>query len=86
MRFYSLWSLLVVARILPYYILLAAVAVSVFLSDRKVLGQVDYCLIFYVYRFSLFLQEISDGCRRFRKYCIHWLTEGNFWWELPQAR
>ena len=54
-----LMALLVVARILPYYILLAAVAVSVFLSDRKVLGQVDYCLIFTFIAFFIFTGNIG---------------------------
>lgn len=41
------------------YILLAAVAVSVFLSDRKVLGQVDYCLIFTFIAFFIFTGNIG---------------------------
>ena len=40
-------------------ILLAAVAVSVFLSDRKVLGQVDYCLIFTFIAFFIFTGNIG---------------------------
>ena len=54
-----LMALLVVARILPYYILLAAVVVSVFLSDRKVLWQVDYCLIFTFIAFFIFTGNIG---------------------------
>lgn len=41
------------------YILLAVVAVSVFLSDRKVLGQVDYCLIFTFIAFFIFTGNIG---------------------------
>ena len=52
-------TLLVLARILPYYILLAAVVVSVFLSDRKVLWQVDYCLIFTFIAFFIFTGNIG---------------------------
>ena len=52
-------ALLVVARILPYYILLAAVVLAVFLADRKVLAQVDYCLIFTFIAFFIFTGNIG---------------------------
>ena len=52
-------ALLVVARILPYYILLAAVVLAVFLADRKVLAQVDYCLIVTFIAFFIFTGNIG---------------------------
>ena len=53
-------SLLVVVRILPYYLVLALVALAVFFMDRKVLVQVDYCLLLTFISFFVFTGNI--GC------------------------
>ena len=51
--------ILTVARILPYGITLAVVAVTVFLLDRKVLGKVDYCLLMTFVGFFVFIGNMG---------------------------
>lgn len=47
-------SILVVMRLLPYYLVLAAVLVTVFIMDREVLIKVDYCLLLTFVGFFVF--------------------------------
>lgn len=53
-------SLLVVARILPFYIVLAAVVLVVFFMDRKVLREVDYCLLLTFISFFVFTGNMGS--------------------------
>lgn len=53
-------SLLVVARMLPFYIVLAIVIFVVFFMDRKVLRQVDYCLLFTFISFFVFTGNMGS--------------------------
>lgn len=49
-----------VCHILPYYILLAVVAVTVFICDRKAFLKVDYCLILTFVCFFIFIGNIQN--------------------------
>lgn len=53
-------SLLVVARILPFHIVLAVVVFAAFFMDRKVLGQVDYCLLLTFISFFVFTGNMGS--------------------------
>lgn len=53
-------SLLVVARILPFYIVLTVVILVVFFMDRNVLGQVDYCLLLTFISFFVFTGNMGS--------------------------
>lgn len=53
-------SILVVMRLLPYYLVLAAVLVLVFIMDRKVLVQVDYCLLLTFISFFIFTGNMGN--------------------------
>ncbi len=52
-------SLLVVIRVLPYYVALFIVLVTVFIMDRTVLKTVDYSLIFTFIAFFIFTGNIG---------------------------
>lgn len=52
--------MLIVARILPYQMVLAAVLIIVFFMDRAVLGSVDYCLLFTFISFFIFTGNIGN--------------------------
>lgn len=52
--------LLVVARLLPYYLALAAVLAAVFFADREVLKNVDYCLLFTFIAFFIFTGNLGN--------------------------
>lgn len=53
-------SLLVVARVLPYYVVLAAVLITVFIMDKEVLKQVDYCLLLTFVAFFIFTGNMGN--------------------------
>lgn len=53
-------SLLVVARILPFYLVLAAVLVVTFVMDRDVLGKIDYCLLLTFISFFIFTGNMGN--------------------------
>lgn len=53
-------GILSVCRVLPYYILLAVVVVTVFFCDKKVFPNVDYCLIFTFICFFIFIGNIGN--------------------------
>ena len=53
-------SLLVVAHVLPYEIVLAVIILLVFNMDRPVLKQVDYCLLFTFIAFFIFTGNIGN--------------------------
>ena len=55
-----LLSLLVVARIIAFEILLVIVLVTVFFMDRKVLTQVDYCLLLTFIAFFIFTGNMGN--------------------------
>lgn len=52
--------MLIIARILPYQMVLAAVLIIVFFMDRAVLGSVDYCLLFTFISFFIFTGNIGN--------------------------
>ena len=52
-------AILVVARILPYYLMLAAVLIVMVFIDRKVIGSIDYALLFTFIGFFLFTGNLS---------------------------
>lgn len=52
--------LLAVARLLPYYITLAVVVVTVFFVDRAVFGEVDYCLLLTFLAFFIFIGNMGN--------------------------
>lgn len=52
--------LLVVARLLPYYVVLAIVLVTVLVTDRDVLKNVDYCLLFTFIAFFVFTGNLGN--------------------------
>ena len=51
---FFLLSLLVVGRMLPWYLVLAAILVAVLLMDRDMLKNVDYCLLLTFISFFIF--------------------------------
>lgn len=53
-------SLLVVARVLPFYLVLIVVLVTVFIMDRPVLLQVDYCLLLTFISFFVFTGNMGN--------------------------
>lgn len=53
-------SLLVVARVLPYYMVLPTVLIVVFFMDRDVLGKVDYCLLLTFISFFIFTGNMGN--------------------------
>lgn len=53
-------SLLVVVRILPYYVALMVVLVTVFVMDRQVLTTVDYSLLLTFIAFFIFTGNIGE--------------------------
>ncbi len=53
-------GILSVCRILPYYILLVAVIITVFICDKKVFSNVDYCLIFTFICFFVFIGNLGN--------------------------
>ena len=55
-----LLCLLVVARLIPYYLVLAAVLAAVALADREVLKNVDYCLLFTFIAFFIFTGNLGN--------------------------
>ncbi len=52
-------SLLVVAHVLPYPVVLAVSIIAVFLVDKKVLGKVDYSLLFTFIGFFVFIGNMG---------------------------
>lgn len=55
-----LLSLLVVARLIPYYIVLPVILVVVFWVDRETLLQVDYCLLLTFICFFIFIGNMGN--------------------------
>ena len=55
-----LMSLLVVVRVLPYYVAFIVVFVTVFIMDRQVLKTVDYSLILTFIAFFIFTRNIGE--------------------------
>ena len=55
-----LMSLLVVVRVLPYYVAFSVVFVAVFIMDRQVLKTVDYSLILTFIAFFIFTGNIGE--------------------------
>ena len=55
-----LLCLLVVARLLPYHVVLAIVLVTVLVTDRMVLKNVDYCLLFTFIAFFIFTGNLGN--------------------------
>lgn len=55
-----LMSLLVVVRVLPYYVAFIVVFVTVFIMDRQVLKMVDYSLILTFIAFFIFTGNIGE--------------------------
>lgn len=55
-----LLCLLVVARLIPYYLALVAVLAAVALADREVLKNVDYCLLFTFIAFFIFTGNLGN--------------------------
>lgn len=55
-----LLCLLVVARLLPYYLALAAVVLAVLFADREVFKNVDYCLLFTFIAFFIFTGNLGN--------------------------
>ena len=55
-----LMSLLVVVRVLPYYVAFIVVFVTVFIMDRQVLKTVDYSLILTFIAFFIFTGNIGE--------------------------
>ena len=53
-------GILSVCRVLPYYILLAMVAVAVFICDKRTFLKVDYCLILTFVCFFIFIGNIEN--------------------------
>lgn len=53
-------SLLVVARVLPYYIVLLIVLAVVFFMDRDILSKVDYCLLLTFISFFIFTGNMGN--------------------------
>ena len=53
-------SLLVVVRVLPYYVAFIVVFVTVFIMDRQVLKTVDYSLILTFIAFFIFTGNIGE--------------------------
>lgn len=53
-------SLLVVARVLPYYMVLLLILLLVFYMDREVLKQVDYCLLLTFISFFIFTGNMGN--------------------------
>ncbi len=53
-------GILSVCRVLPYYILLAVVAVTVFICDRRTFLYVDYCLILTFICFFIFIGNMEN--------------------------
>lgn len=53
-------SLLVVVRLVPYYIVLALVLVVVFVMDRAVLKDIDYCLLLTFISFFIFTGNMGN--------------------------
>ena len=53
-------SLLVVVRILPYYVALIVVLATVFMMDRQVLKTVDYSLLLTFIAFFIFTGNIGE--------------------------
>lgn len=53
-------SLLVVARVLPYYMVLLVVLLLVFVMDKAVLKQVDYCLLLTFISFFIFTGNMGN--------------------------
>lgn len=62
-----------VCHILPYYILLAIVAIVVFVCDKKVFLKVDYCLILTFVCFFIFIGNIKnvDIVRNFLEQAVY---------------
>ncbi len=54
------FSLLVVAKILPYELVLLAVLVIVFIEDKQVLKHVDYCLLLTFISFFIFTGNLGN--------------------------
>lgn len=63
--------LLVVARVLPFWIALLAILVGTFVLDRNVLGKVDYCLLLTFVGFFIFtgnmgrIPAVKEGLHQF---------------------
>lgn len=53
-------SLLVVARLIPCYAVLAVILVTVFFVDRAVFGEVDYCLLLTFIAFFIFIGNMGN--------------------------
>lgn len=53
-------SLGVVAKILPYELVLACIVLMVFITDRTVLKKVDYCLLFTFISFFIFTGNLGN--------------------------
>lgn len=53
-------SLMVVMRLLPYYLVLILIVLLVFYMDRSVLKQVDYCLLFTFIAFFIFTGNMGN--------------------------
>lgn len=53
-------SLLVVARLIPCYAVLAVILVTVFFVDRPVFGEVDYCLLLTFIAFFIFIGNMGN--------------------------
>lgn len=54
------FCILVVLRLLPYYLVLAVVLVVVFMMDREVLVRVDYCLLLTFISFFIFTGNMGN--------------------------
>lgn len=54
------FSLLAVMRVLPYYLVLAIVLISVFVMDRDVFAKVDYCLLLTFISFFVFTGNMGS--------------------------
>lgn len=70
-----LLGILSVCRIVPYYILLTVVILSVFFCDRKTLLKVDYCLIFTFICFFIFIGNMGNIA--FIKNSLEKAVQGN---------
>lgn len=53
-------ALLVVARLLPFYILVGSVLLCVFIMDKKILLSIDYALLFTFVGFFIFTGNLSQ--------------------------
>lgn len=53
-------SLLVVTRLIPYYVVLPIILIAVFVFDRDVLLRVDYCLLLTFISFFIFIGNMGN--------------------------